>query len=102
MISMVLIGLTALIALVTLLRDAVSMSSVESRSRSGAHPLILLLGSLLSLMALYSLVRSIPADLASRWPTAFHVGFICFWLLLMIRRHSVAREEDLDADRGSP
>jgi hypothetical protein len=98
---MVLIALTALIALVTLLRDAVSMSSVDSRSRSGAHPLVLLLGSLLSLMALFSLVRSIPADLASRWPTAFHVGFICFWLLLMIRSRSVAGEENLEPDSGS-
>lgn len=100
MTSMVLIALTALIAVAMLLRDALSLSSAEARSRSGGHPLVLLLGSLLSLMALFSLVRSISPEQASRWPIAFHVGFICFWLLLMVRRQSGA-SDGLDPDGES-
>jgi hypothetical protein len=101
MLSLILIGLTALIATATLLREAFSLSSTEARSPAGGHPLVLLLGSLLSLMALFTLVRLIPLEEASRWPIAFHVGFICFWLLLMTRRRPPATEEP-ESGTGPP
>ena len=45
----------------------------------------MLVGSLLSLVALSSLLRSLPPEIAGGWANSFHVGFICLWLVLVSR-----------------
>jgi len=86
---------TALFLVISLIKDAVAVRAGVP-VRPERHPLVILVGSLLSLLALWSLLRSLPAEAAAGWATFSHVGFICLWLVLMSRSSRSGRAE------GSP
>ncbi|MDH3254504.1 MAG: hypothetical protein OEM62_05890 [Acidobacteriota bacterium] len=96
--SIVLIVLTAIMLLIRLGSQAAGAGSIRSVQGGTAtagvrtHPLVLLLGSLLSLMALYSLLRYLPSDVDDTWPVFFHVGFLCLWLTVIARVHAQAED----------
>ena len=75
---------TGLFLVISLVREALALRA-GGAVRPKSHPLVILVGSLLSLVALASLLRSCPPGDSGGWAISFHVGFICLWLILMSR-----------------
>jgi uncharacterized membrane protein len=79
------IAVTAVLVVIRVVR---LMPLLRARSPAatapGPHPVILLVGTLLSLLALFSILRYVPPAAAESWALFFHVGFICLWLLLVM------------------
>jgi hypothetical protein len=87
---------TGLLLIVRLGRSAALAdgSQQSEMMQSGRHPLVLLIGSLLSLIALFSLVRHLPPEVGRSWPVVMHVAFICLWLMLMARQTPASAEAE--------
>lgn len=89
--------LIAITAVLVVLRVVRLMPLLKARSSGvaalGPHPAILLVGTLLSLLALLSILRYVPPAAADSWALFFHVGFICLWLLLVMAPGAIVQND---------